>query len=101
MGPRGAARLAPATVGRQRLRIRGHATERCFEQGQPVRIEVHANGSKVGRWTLERNGLFILEADLSDATEYRIDLEASPVWQHPPDDRLLTVNISLIRLVGE
>ena len=101
MGPRGAARLEPATVGRQRLRIRGHATERCFEQGQPVRIEVHANGSKVGRWTLERNGLFVLEADLPDATEYRIELEASPVWQHPPDDRLLTVNVSLIRLVGE
>jgi hypothetical protein len=83
----------------QQLRIRGHAVERCFEQGQPVRIEVFANGGNVGGWTLKRNGLFVLDADLPDAPEYRIEIQASPVWQEPPDNRLLTVNLSMIRLV--
>jgi len=60
---------------------------------------VLANGSKVGGWTLKRTGMFVLETDLPDAGEYRVEIQASPVWQAPPDDRLLTVNMSMIRLV--
>jgi len=94
-----AARLVRVTAGPQRLRIRGHAQEGIFAQGQPVRLEAAANGRRVGRWTLERHGLFVLEADVPDAEEYRIDLYASPSWTAPPDTRRFTVTISMIRLI--
>ncbi len=97
---RATARLVRCSGGPQRLRIRGHAPQTCFEQGQPVRIEVRANGIKLKRWTLDRAGLFVLEAQLPDASEYQIEIHASPAWQSPPDDRILTVNLSLIRLVA-
>ena len=58
-----------------------------------------ANGAKVGEWKLDRPGLFILEADLPDANEYRIDIQAGPAWTVPTDDRVFTVNLSMIRLV--
>jgi ubiquinone/menaquinone biosynthesis C-methylase UbiE len=101
IGPRASLRLVPLATQPQRLRIRGHAAERCFEQGRPVRLEVRSNGRKVGRWTLERTGLFVLEADLPDAPEHSIEIEASPAWQSPPDTRVLTVNLSLIRLMDQ
>ena len=81
-----------------RLRIRGFAPEAAFRHGE-VNIEVRANGRPVCRKRLERNGLFVLEADLAPAPEYVIEIQASPVWQAPPDDRRLTVNISLVRLI--
>jgi ubiquinone/menaquinone biosynthesis C-methylase UbiE len=99
LGPRASARLVRLSPRPQRLRIRGHAEERCFAQGEPVRIEVLANGSKAGGWVLKRMGMFILETDLPEAAEYKIEIHASPVWQAPPDDRPLTVNMSMIRLV--
>jgi len=101
IGPRASLRLTPQGARPQRLRIRGHAAERCLEQGRPVRLEVSSNGRKVGRWTLERTGLFVLEADLPDAPEHTIEIEASPTWQSPPDSRVLTVNLSLIRLTDQ
>ena len=54
---------------------------------------------RAGEWTLDRAGLFILEAAVPDAAEYRVELEVSPVWHIHPDVRDLTVNISMIRLV--
>jgi SAM-dependent methyltransferase len=99
MGPRAALRLAPQAVKPQRLRVRGHAPDGCFEKGRPVRVEIQANGRAVGRWTLERTGLFVLEADLPAAPEYTVEIQASPAWQCPPDERILTVNFSLIRLI--
>jgi len=101
MGARATARLTPLTARPQRLRIRGHAPESCFGHGQPVRIEVLANGRPVGRWTLERTGMFVLEADLPEASEYGLEIQASPTWQSPPDERALTVNLSLVRLAGD
>ena len=80
--------------GPQRLRIRGHASE-----GHPVELSASANGRKVGEWKLERSGLFIVEADLPDSEEYRIDIQAGPAWSVPTDDRVFTVNLSMIRLV--
>jgi SAM-dependent methyltransferase len=99
IGPRAAARLTPVRPGRQRLRIRGHAHERPFQLGMPVRVEVSANGARAGEMALGRPGLFVFEADLPDAPEYRIEIEASPVWHAPPDRRDFTVHLSMLRLV--
>jgi SAM-dependent methyltransferase len=85
--------------GPQRLRIRGHAHQSVFEQGQPVRIAVRVNGAPLETFPLERNGLFVLEADLPGAAEYEVEIQARPKWQAPPDDRWFTVNISLLRLI--
>jgi len=99
IGPRAGLKLTPLAATPCRLRIRGHASELGFQQGQPVRVEALVNGRRVGHWTLDRTGLFVLEADLAAAPEYRVEILASPSWQSPPDDRVLTVNLSLIRLV--
>lgn len=89
-----AARLARVRSGPQRLRIRGHATE-----GHTVELSASANGRKVGAWKLDRPGLFVVEADLPDSEDYRIDIHAGPAWTVPTDDRSFTVNLSMIRLV--
>ena len=62
--------------GPQKLRVRGHAPEKPFLEGRNVTLQAIANGSPVGNWTLDRNGLLILEADLPDSPEYRIDITA-------------------------
>jgi hypothetical protein len=64
-----------------------------------VRVEAAANGRKITSMQLERAGLFIIEADLPDAPEYLIEIAASPTWEAPPDDRIFTVSLSMIRLV--
>ena len=92
------ARLERVKAGPQKLRIRGHAHEKSFEQGVPAVIEVWANDTRAGRWTLDRPGLFVLEAGLPDAPEYRLRVTASPTWQVPTDERLFSVNLSMIRL---
>ncbi len=100
IGGRATARLYRVAEGPQRVRIRGHAHELAFEAGEPLRVEVAANGASVGKWTLDRAGLFVLEADLPDAPGYAIEVTASPVWRAPGDDRSFTVNLSMIRLVA-
>jgi ubiquinone/menaquinone biosynthesis C-methylase UbiE len=94
IGEHASARLRRVKPGPQRLRIRGHASE-----GHPAQLSASANGRKVGEWKLERSGLFIVEADLPDSEEYRIDIQAGPAWTVPTDDRVFTVNLSMIRLV--
>jgi len=94
IGERASARLVRVSAGQQRLRIRGHASE-----GHPVGLSANVNGRKAGEWKLERPGLFIVEADLPEADEYRIDISAGPSWSVPTDDRIFTVNLSMIRLV--
>ena len=94
IGDHAAARLRRMKQEPQRLRIRGHATE-----GHPVRLSASANGQKVGEWPIDRPGLFIVEGDLPDSPDYRIDVHASPTWTVPTDDRVFTVNLSMIRLV--
>ena len=59
------------------------------------------NGQRSGEWTLERSGLFIVEANLLEADHYDIRITAGPVWQVPSDDRVFTVNLSMIRLVPQ
>jgi ubiquinone/menaquinone biosynthesis C-methylase UbiE len=99
IGPCASARLVRVRPGPQRLRIRGHAHENSFAHRQPVRIEVAANGQRVGQLELERAGLFIFEADLPDAADYKIEVFSSPTWQAPPDDRVFSVSLSMLRLV--
>ena len=94
VGKHASARLVRVNPGAQRLRIRGHATE-----GHPVELRVTANHEPVGHWKLDRPGLFILEADLPPSDEFRIDIQAGPTWTVPTDDRIFTVNLSMIRLV--
>ncbi|MDP8982643.1 MAG: class I SAM-dependent methyltransferase [Acidobacteriota bacterium] len=94
IGEHASARLLPVRPGAQRLRIRGHASE-----GHPVELAVRVNGAPAGSWKLDRPGLFVVEADIPDAAEYRVDLQAAPPWSVPTDDRVFTVNISMIRLI--
>ena len=95
------ARLACVSQSPQKLRIRGYAPESCFAQGRKMRVEARVNGRRAGAWTLRRPGLFVLEAGVPRAPEYQIEILAGPAWRQPPDNRLLTVNISLIRLVEQ
>jgi hypothetical protein len=53
----------------------------------------------MAHWTIDRTGLFIVEADLPDASEYNIEIQAAPTWEVPEDDRAFTTNLSMIRLV--
>jgi len=94
IGEHASARLVRMKPGPQRLRIRGHASA-----GHPVQLSASANGRIVGDWKLDRPGLFIVEADLPENEEYHIDIQAGPAWSVSTDDRVFTVNISMIRLV--
>ncbi len=99
IGKHASAHLIRVSPQAQRLRVRGHAHERIFEQGQPVRVEMHANGLRLGQWTLERSGLFVLETDLPDSSEYKIDFTVTPTWSALPDKRVCSIVLSMIRLV--
>jgi ubiquinone/menaquinone biosynthesis C-methylase UbiE/uncharacterized protein YbaR (Trm112 family) len=99
IGARATAKLKSLRRAPQRLRIRGLAHEKSFEQGSAPRVEVRLNGAPLQTWTIERTGLFLLEADVPDAPEYQIEILASPCWNAPPDKRTFSVNVSMIRLV--
>jgi ubiquinone/menaquinone biosynthesis C-methylase UbiE len=96
IGARASARLRRVKSGPQRLRIRGHASA----PGIPGDVRAIVNGTESGAWKLDRPGLFVLEADLPPADEYLIEIEASPTWAVETDDRIFTVNLSMIRLVS-
>ena len=98
IGARASAVLRPVAAGPQRLRIRGFAHEAQFAQGQPA-VEITANGAPVARRQLDRVGLFVIECDLPQAAEYRIDIAATPTFAIPDDDRVFSVNLSMIRLM--
>ncbi len=99
IGSRASATLEPVNPGPQKLRIRGFAQEAFLKQGRPAAIEAWVNGTRAGAWTLDRIGLFVLEADVPDAQQYTVEIVASPEWQAPGDQRRFTVNLSMIRLV--
>lgn len=92
---RATALLKRVSSGPQRLRIRGHVPD----QARVFTVQAWANGLALGTWTLDRNGLFIVEADLPDAAEYNIDIAAAPHWQQGADARVLSLNLSYLRLV--
>ncbi|MDQ6664545.1 MAG: class I SAM-dependent methyltransferase, partial [Acidobacteriota bacterium] len=80
MGTRAAARLEPVHPGPARLRIRGQATEQAFEQNEPVRLRVTVNGELLREMRVERSGVFVFEADVTEAREYRVEIHASPAF---------------------
>ncbi len=94
IGRHASARLAPIKPGPQRLRVRGHASPR-----HPVELRVLVNENEAARCKLDRPGLFLVEAALPPASEYRVTIQASPPWRAPGDARDLTVSLSMIRLV--
>jgi hypothetical protein len=98
IGARATAVVCRVRPGPQRLRVRGFAHPGQFEKGQPV-VELTANGRCVARQPLDRVGLFVIEGDLPDADVYTIEIAATPVWTIPEDDRIFSVNISMVRLV--
>ena len=98
IGPRATVRLTRVDPGPLRLRIRGHAPEAAFAHGA-VKVRASVNGEPAGETGLDRPGLFVLEADVPDAEEYLVEIEARPVWRAPGDIRDLTLNFSMIRLV--
>ena len=95
IGAKASVRLRRVKPGPQRLRIRCHASD----PGIPGEVRAVVNGTPLQTWKLDRTGLFILEADLPDANEYILEIHGSPTWTVPTDDRVFTVNVSMIRLV--
>jgi SAM-dependent methyltransferase len=95
IGERATATLRRVNAGPQRLRIRCHVSA----QGVPGEVRAIVNGKLAEAWTVDRTGLLILETDVPDADDYKIELRASPTWQVPTDDRTFTINVSMIRLV--
>ena len=96
IGARATARLenvlaAPAP----KLRLRGFAPE---GRG-PFRITLTANGVPAGDSRVDRPGLFVLEHALPEAPAYEIEIQSTPTWQPEGDQRRLSVNLSLLRLV--
>lgn len=94
IGARAEARLVRVKPGPQRLRIRGNASP----QGVPGEVRAIVNGAPAGVWKIDRRGLFVLEADLPEAAEYKVEIHGSPTWTVDTDDRTFTVNLSMIRL---
>lgn len=95
LGERAEAKLTRVRSGPQRLRIRGFAVEEHL----PVHMTVRVNGVETIHWTQDRPGLFVLESDVPEADEYYLEFNAGPPWTSPEDDRVFTVNLSMIRLV--
>lgn len=100
IGRRATARLERVAPGPLTLRIRGHAPDPERTKGEPMRLTVKVNGQPSGEWTLTRPGLFILEAPVADAPSYEVEVTARPVWKMPPDDRELSVTLSMFRLIA-
>ena len=99
IGGRATAVLRPVSAGPCRLRVRGFAHAGQFEKGQPA-VELTVNGARVALQSIQRVGLFVVEADLPPAEEYLVEIAGTPTWTIPEDDRVFSVNISMVRLVG-
>ena len=99
MGPTASAWLDRVAEGPQRLRIRGHLHELSFAREKAVTFHILVNGQCVTRQALDRPGLFVIEADLMEAEKFRVEIRVSPAFAAPRDERPLTANISMIRLI--
>ncbi len=99
MGPRAMAKLTRVDDAPQDLRMRGFVDEKCFRAGTPV-VEARVNGVCLHKWRLARPGTFVVQCDVPPASEYEVELSATPEWRNPPDQRVLTVSFSMLRLVG-
>jgi ubiquinone/menaquinone biosynthesis C-methylase UbiE len=102
IGARASAVLRRVGSGPLKLRVRGHAPEGPILQGRQFRLEARVNGVAMDEWTLDRHGLFVLEANLPDGeSEYRVEIAAEPEWRGENDARVLTVTLSMLRLVPQ
>ena len=99
MNDRASFRLAPVRAAQRTLRLRGFCNQVYLSQQAPPKIDVSANGVFVSTHTLTRPGLFVIETQLPEAAEYEITIDAGPSHRIPPDERWMTVNLSLMRLV--
>jgi uncharacterized protein YbaR (Trm112 family) len=99
MGARASVWLQNVKGGEQRLRLRGFTPEAIFNSSPKPVVEVFANGLPLKAWTLDRNGLFALEANLPAADRYELEIRVSPVWRPQGDDRDISVNFGMIRLI--
>ena len=99
IGARASAWLENVKGGEQRLRLRGFAPEPILQASPRPVVEVFVNGLPVKAWPLDRNGLFALEANLPAAPRYELEIRVSPVWKAPNDDRDLSVNFGMLRLI--
>jgi len=64
-----------------------------------IETDILANGAKVSTHTVTRPGLFVIETDLPEAPDYEITVLGGPTHRNPPDERWLTFNLSLMRLI--
>jgi ubiquinone/menaquinone biosynthesis C-methylase UbiE len=99
IGARASAWLTNVKGGEQRLRLRGFAPEAIFQASPRPVVEVFVNGLPLKAWPLDRNGLFALEANLPAAPRYELEIRVSPVWSAPNDDRELSLNFGMLRLI--
>ncbi len=99
IGRRAVFTLEPQSPSTRTLRMRGHAHPQMLSMGEPARLGIKANGQHVLTYQIDRPGLFVVEAPLPQAIRYTIEIDGSPSFQAPPDDRWFTVNLSFMRLV--
>jgi ubiquinone/menaquinone biosynthesis C-methylase UbiE len=99
IGSHAVAHLTRLDPGPQRLRIRGLVHQHFIDAGPAPQVSVSVNGAPLRTFPIDRSGLFVLEADLPDAPEYRLEIEPSPTWRIATDPRTLSVTLSMIRLV--
>lgn len=99
IGSQAAAKLERVSPGAQILRVRGYASETWLRQSQPKQVRIVVNGAEAGAWEISRPGLFVLETPVADAATYLVEVHASPTYQVAGDDRHLSVNLSMLRLI--
>jgi ubiquinone/menaquinone biosynthesis C-methylase UbiE len=99
VGARASVWLENVKGGEQRLRLRGFAPEAILAVSPRPVVEVFVNGLPHKAFPLDRNGLFALETNLPVADRYELEIRVSPVWKPANDDRELSVNFGMIRLI--
>jgi ubiquinone/menaquinone biosynthesis C-methylase UbiE len=95
IGERATATLQNMRGGAQRLRLRGFRPDSAASH----QISIEVNGKPAGQFTLERPGLFVLECALPAAVSYKVALRVSPTHQEVGGSRILSVNLSMLRLL--
>jgi ubiquinone/menaquinone biosynthesis C-methylase UbiE/uncharacterized protein YbaR (Trm112 family) len=99
IGARASVWLTNVKGGEQRLRLRGFAPEPILQASARPILEVFVNGLPLKAWPIERNGLFAFETNLPAADRYEVELRVSPIWRPANDERDLSVNFGMIRLI--
>lgn len=99
IGAAAVAQLERVSPGAHALRVRGFASDAWLRRPEPKRIRILVNGAESGAWEITRSGLFVLETPVPDAARYTVEVQASPTYQVQGDERRLSVNLSMLRLI--